>query len=47
MDAFGKLQALYADRNEWPRMSLRNIKRSWAFSSDETIKKYNLEIWNK
>ncbi|MDR1245961.1 MAG: glycogen/starch/alpha-glucan phosphorylase [Clostridiales Family XIII bacterium] len=47
MDAFGKLQELYGNRDEWLRMSLRNIKRSWAFSSDETIKKYDAEIWNK
>jgi starch phosphorylase len=47
MSAFGKLQARYVNREDWLRMSLRNIGRSWAFSSDETIKKYNSEIWNK
>jgi starch phosphorylase len=47
MNAFGKLQTGYRDREAWLRVSLRNIKRSWSFSSDETIKKYAEEIWNK
>jgi starch phosphorylase len=47
LDAFGKLQTRYRDREAWLRMSLRNIGRSWVFSSDETIKKYNSDIWNK
>jgi starch phosphorylase len=47
MTAFTALQSRYRAREAWLRMSLRNIKRSWAFSSDETIKKYDTEIWNK
>jgi starch phosphorylase len=47
MNAFGRLQTCYKDREAWLRMSLRNIKRSWSFTSDETIKKYDAEIWNK
>jgi starch phosphorylase len=47
MNAFGKLQTLYRDREAWLRISLRNIERSWPFTSDETIKKYDAEIWNK
>jgi starch phosphorylase len=45
MDAFGKLQTLYRDADAWRRMSLRNIMRSRYFTSDETIKKYDAEIW--
>ncbi|MDR2132183.1 MAG: glycogen/starch/alpha-glucan phosphorylase [Clostridiales Family XIII bacterium] len=45
MSAFGKLQALYGDESAWRRMSLRNIMRSFRFTGDETIKKYNAEIW--
>jgi starch phosphorylase len=45
MNAFGRLQARYKDEADWRRMSLRNIMRSRYFTSDETIKKYNAEIW--
>ncbi|MDR2296442.1 MAG: glycogen/starch/alpha-glucan phosphorylase, partial [Clostridiales Family XIII bacterium] len=45
MSAFGKLRALYGDEASWRRMSLRNIARSRCFTSDETIKKYDAEIW--
>jgi starch phosphorylase len=45
MDAFGNLQARYRDKDAWRRMSLRNIMHSRRFTGDETIRKYNAEIW--
>jgi starch phosphorylase len=45
MIACGKLHALYRDAREWNRVSLRNIARSYPFTSDETIRRYANDIW--
>jgi len=40
------VDAAYADPVRWGRMSLVNIARSGAFSSDRTIAEYNRDIWH-
>jgi starch phosphorylase len=47
MEAFNKLAGWHRQPREWSRVSLRNIACSWQFSSDETIKRYEDEIWNR
>jgi len=47
VNARAKLYGWYSDKNKWNQVSLRNIARSWSFSSDETIKRYEAFIWNK
>lgn len=47
MDAFAKLNSWYKRPEQWARVSLRNISHSWPFTSDETIKRYEDEIWNR
>ena len=47
VDARAKLCGWYSDKNKWNQVSLRNIAHSWSFSSDETIKRYEMDIWNK
>jgi len=44
--AQAKINALYADRKRWVRMSIMNTARSGKFSSDRTIEEYAGEIWN-
>ncbi len=41
-----ELDSMYADRKKWLRMSLCNIARSGAFSSDRSIKEYRELIWD-
>jgi len=36
----------YADAHHWSRMSILNVARSGAFSSDRTIREYATEIWH-
>jgi len=36
----------YADARHWSRMSILNVARSGAFSSDRTIREYATEIWH-
>ena len=36
----------YADAHHWSRMSILNVARSGAFSSDRTIREYASEIWH-
>jgi glycogen phosphorylase len=49
-DAYRKCQervdAAYADREKWTRMSIMNVARSGKFSSDRTILEYNKDIWH-
>lgn len=40
-----RLNKLYRDRDKWNSISLHNIAKSGAFSSDNTIRKYADEIW--
>ncbi|MDR3295968.1 MAG: glycogen/starch/alpha-glucan phosphorylase [Clostridiales Family XIII bacterium] len=47
MAAFSKLQGWYLDPETWQRISLHNIAHSWPFSSDETIRRYESDIWNQ
>jgi starch phosphorylase len=47
LDAWRKLANLYRDKEEWSRVSLRNIACSWSFSSDNAIRGYWDEIWEK
>ncbi|MCL2030566.1 MAG: glycogen/starch/alpha-glucan phosphorylase [Oscillospiraceae bacterium] len=44
--AHERLERLYRDPRIWSRMSLVNIAKSGAFSSDRTIRQYADEIWN-
>ncbi|MBI5723984.1 MAG: glycogen/starch/alpha-glucan phosphorylase [Planctomycetes bacterium] len=45
-DAQRRIQAAYADRDNWARMAILNIASSGKFSSDRTIAQYAKEIWN-
>ncbi|MBR6015377.1 MAG: glycogen/starch/alpha-glucan phosphorylase [Firmicutes bacterium] len=45
IEAWEKTMNIYADREKWNRISLRNIAASGFFSSDRTIKEYADEIW--
>jgi starch phosphorylase len=47
VNACHKLYSWYSDRNKWNTISLRNIAHSWVFSSDEAIKRYESDIWNR
>ena len=38
--------ALFADRDEWTRMAIKNVACSGKFSSDRSIAEYAAEIWN-
>ena len=40
------LQALYADRTNWNRMSLMNIANSGIFSADRSVTDYAHDIWH-
>ena len=39
------LQRLYADREGWARMSLKNIANSGIFSADRAVMDYARDIW--
>lgn len=40
------LQRLYADRQTWARMSLKNIANSGIFSADRSVLDYARDIWH-
>ena len=40
------LQRLYADREKWAEMSLKNIANSGIFSADRSVLDYARDIWN-
>jgi starch phosphorylase len=44
-DAQTKIDRLFADRNRWNGMAIRNIAQSGFFSSDRTISEYAIGIW--
>lgn len=45
MEAFGKVEALYGNKEAWNRTCLINIAQSGIFSSDRSIKEYADDIW--
>jgi starch phosphorylase len=44
-DAHSRLEACYADRDEWSTKAILNVAGSGKFSSDRTIAEYAREIW--
>ena len=40
------LQKLYADREKWAQMSLKNIANSGIFSADRAVLDYARDIWH-
>ena len=44
--AHARLDACYAENEQWSRKSIINVACSGRFSSDRTIKEYAAEIWN-
>ena len=40
------LQRLYADREHWAKMSLKNIANSGIFSADRAVLDYARDIWH-
>ena len=40
------LQRLYADREQWAKMSLKNIANSGIFSADRAVLDYARDIWH-
>ena len=40
------LQRLYADRQHWAKMSLKNIANSGIFSADRAVLDYARDIWH-
>ncbi|MGT2957454.1 glucan phosphorylase [Streptococcus bovimastitidis] len=46
IEAQGKIDDLYRNRQKWMQMSLINIATSDKFTSDDTIREYAKEIWN-
>ena len=41
-----KASSLYADRDAWNKMSLKNIAESGIFAADRSIQDYAEDIWN-
>ena len=39
------MQKLYADREKWAHMSLKNIANSGIFSADRAVLDYARDIW--
>ena len=39
------MQRLYADREKWAQMSLKNIANSGIFSADRSVLDYAHDIW--
>jgi glycogen phosphorylase len=46
LEADERLNALYANPDEWARKAILNVAGSGKFSSDRTIAEYATEIWN-
>ena len=44
--AHDKLDTIYADRELWNKMSLKNIAESGIFAADRSIEDYARDIWN-
>jgi starch phosphorylase len=45
LDAQGKAEETYRDRELWTRMSILNVARMGKFSSDRAIREYCRDIW--
>ena len=45
IQAYERLEQLYADRDAWAEKAIMNTARSYFFSSDRSIEEYNREIW--
>ena len=45
-DCQRRVDAAYADLDQWTRMSILNVARSGKFSSDRTIREYCDDIWH-
>ncbi len=45
LDAQRAVEAAWADRERWTRMSIRNTARSGKFSSDRAIAEYGRDVW--
>ncbi len=45
LDCQAEVARVYGDARRWSRMSILNVARSGAFSSDRTIREYADEIW--
>jgi starch phosphorylase len=46
VEAQGKVDTAYGDKNHWTIMALRNVAGMGPFSSDRTIAEYADKIWN-
>ena len=40
------VQRLYANREQWAKMSLKNIANSGIFSADRAVLEYARDIWH-
>ena len=45
VDCQAQVARAYEDARHWSRMSILNVARSGAFSSDRTVQEYADEIW--
>lgn len=46
LDVHARVDATYADRNKWNKISLNNIAGAGFFSADRSIREYAESIWN-
>ncbi|MDF1514911.1 MAG: glycogen/starch/alpha-glucan phosphorylase, partial [Anaerolineae bacterium] len=45
IDIQDRVSQAYRDKNTWTAMSIKNTVCSGYFSTDRTIREYNMEIW--